>query len=391
MLARARAQGARRCASSGPTRWRCPTPSDSFDAATVGFGARNFADLRARHRGDGARRAARRARRDPRDHAADARAAGGLLPRTGSTGSCRRSGALAGERAAYSYLPSSVRRFPAPRELAAVMDGCGLRADPLRAAGRGHHRDPRRRGRVRELDDASTSTPSTRCSSSAASRCARRWPTSRRACARSPRSSAHSLATVAAGGKRLRPLLVFVAGLGSEARVDAVARRRRGRADPLGDARPRRRARRRAAAPRPPHRATPRPAATPRRRPATCCSRAPSPSSRATATIAQLRALSAASAALARGELMQRADAWRADVTLERYLAALRAEDRAPVRRRLRARRARRRRAAARPVRPRRRARLPAARRRARHHRARASAPASAAAPTCSTAPSRCR
>ena len=33
------------------------------------------------------------------------------------------------------------------------------------------------------------------------------------------------------------------------------------------------------------------------------------------------RILSAASAALARGELMQRADAWRADVTLERYLA----------------------------------------------------------------------
>jgi geranylgeranyl pyrophosphate synthase len=36
--------------------------------------------------------------------------------------------------------------------------------------------------------------------------------------------------------------------------------------------------------------------------------------------IEQLRALSAASSALARGELMQRADAWRADVTLERYL-----------------------------------------------------------------------
>ena len=36
--------------------------------------------------------------------------------------------------------------------------------------------------------------------------------------------------------------------------------------------------------------------------------------------IAQLRALSSASAALACGELMQRADAWRADVTLARYL-----------------------------------------------------------------------
>ena len=34
------------------------------------------------------------------------------------------------------------------------------------------------------------------------------------------RIDAHSLGTVAAGGKRLRPLLVFVAGLGSAARVE---------------------------------------------------------------------------------------------------------------------------------------------------------------------------
>ncbi len=32
-------------ASSGPTRWRCPTTDDRFDAATVGFGVRNFDDL----------------------------------------------------------------------------------------------------------------------------------------------------------------------------------------------------------------------------------------------------------------------------------------------------------------------------------------------------------
>jgi demethylmenaquinone methyltransferase/2-methoxy-6-polyprenyl-1,4-benzoquinol methylase len=35
-------------------------------------------------------------------------------------------GRLAGDSAAYSYLPSSVRRFPGPRELAGVMDRCGL-------------------------------------------------------------------------------------------------------------------------------------------------------------------------------------------------------------------------------------------------------------------------
>jgi geranylgeranyl pyrophosphate synthase len=40
----------------------------------------------------------------------------------------------------------------------------------------------------------------------------------------------------------------------------------------------------------------------------------------ATRSVDAVRALSAASSALARGELMQRADAWRADVTPERYL-----------------------------------------------------------------------
>ena len=35
-------------------------------------------------------------------------------------------GRLAGDAQAYSYLPSSVRRFPGPEELAAVMTRCGL-------------------------------------------------------------------------------------------------------------------------------------------------------------------------------------------------------------------------------------------------------------------------
>jgi demethylmenaquinone methyltransferase/2-methoxy-6-polyprenyl-1,4-benzoquinol methylase len=35
-------------------------------------------------------------------------------------------GALVGDKAAYSYLPQSVRSFPSPRELAAMMDGVGL-------------------------------------------------------------------------------------------------------------------------------------------------------------------------------------------------------------------------------------------------------------------------
>ncbi|HLY47841.1 MAG TPA: class I SAM-dependent methyltransferase, partial [Solirubrobacteraceae bacterium] len=35
-------------------------------------------------------------------------------------------GRLAGDAAAYSYLPSSVRRFPGPEELARVMWSAGL-------------------------------------------------------------------------------------------------------------------------------------------------------------------------------------------------------------------------------------------------------------------------
>ncbi len=92
----------------------------------------------------------------------------------------------------------------------------------------------------------------------------------------------HSLATVAAGGKRLRPLLVFVAGLGSDAHgelsraaaaVELIHSATLVHDDVLDDA-PLRRGRRTvfAAAGR-----------APRPRPATCCSRARSPSSRATA------------------------------------------------------------------------------------------------------------
>jgi geranylgeranyl pyrophosphate synthase len=129
----------------------------------------------------------------------------------------------------------------------------------------------------------------------------------------------HSLATVEAGGKRLRPLLVFVAGLESDARV-ALSRAAAAvelihsatlvHDDVLDDA-PLRRGRRTVYA------AAGRDAAT-----ATgdlLFSSAFTELAR-NGEIAQLRALSSASAALAAGELMQRADAWRADVTRERYL-----------------------------------------------------------------------
>src|ERR1700689_2021773 len=129
----------------------------------------------------------------------------------------------------------------------------------------------------------------------------------------------HSLGMVEAGGKRLRPLWVLVAGLGSDARlplsraaaaVELIHSATLVHDDVLDDA-PLRRGRRTVYA------AGGRDAAT-----ATgdlLFSSAFAELAR-NGEIEQLRSLSSASAALACGELMQRADAWRADVTVERYL-----------------------------------------------------------------------
>jgi demethylmenaquinone methyltransferase/2-methoxy-6-polyprenyl-1,4-benzoquinol methylase len=103
-----------------------PYPDASFDAATVGFGARNFSDLP-----QGLREMARVVRPGGRVvvleitspqkpplswffHAWFDR----VVPKLGR---------LAGDPDAYTYLPSSVRRFPGPEELARRMAGAGLR------------------------------------------------------------------------------------------------------------------------------------------------------------------------------------------------------------------------------------------------------------------------
>jgi demethylmenaquinone methyltransferase/2-methoxy-6-polyprenyl-1,4-benzoquinol methylase len=100
-------------------------PDDGFDAATVGFGARNFADLE-----QGLREMARVVRpggrvvvleittpqRPPLSHFFELWF-DHVVPALGR---------LAGDSQAYTYLPSSVRRFPGPAELAALMAGCGL-------------------------------------------------------------------------------------------------------------------------------------------------------------------------------------------------------------------------------------------------------------------------
>ncbi len=103
-----------------------PFEDDRFQAATVGFGARNFSDL-----GAGLREMTRvvapggrvvvleitTPRRPPLSTFFELwfdRAVPAL-------------GRLAGDSQAYSYLPSSVKRFPQPEELSAVMWSCGLR------------------------------------------------------------------------------------------------------------------------------------------------------------------------------------------------------------------------------------------------------------------------
>jgi demethylmenaquinone methyltransferase/2-methoxy-6-polyprenyl-1,4-benzoquinol methylase len=102
-----------------------PYPDDGFDAATVGFGARNFSDL-------------------DRGLAEMVRVVrpGGRVVVLEITTPTRPPlstfyglwfdrvvpviGRITGETDAYTYLPNSVKRFPAPPALAAAMAAAGL-------------------------------------------------------------------------------------------------------------------------------------------------------------------------------------------------------------------------------------------------------------------------
>jgi demethylmenaquinone methyltransferase/2-methoxy-6-polyprenyl-1,4-benzoquinol methylase len=102
-----------------------PYEDDSFDAATVGFGARNFSDLS----------------RGLAEMARVVRPGGQVVvleitepqkpPLSTFFGLwfdriVPALGRLAGDEAAYSYLPSSVKRFPGPERLAAELAAAGL-------------------------------------------------------------------------------------------------------------------------------------------------------------------------------------------------------------------------------------------------------------------------
>ncbi len=108
-----------------------PYSTDSFDAATVGFGARNFADL-----GRGLREMARVVRPGGRVVVLEITSPTRMplsafyrvwfdrvVPALGLAAARLRRAPIAD---AYTYLPDSVRRFPAPAALAAELERAGV-------------------------------------------------------------------------------------------------------------------------------------------------------------------------------------------------------------------------------------------------------------------------
>ncbi len=123
-LARAKAQGAGVRFESG-NALALAYPDDAFDAATVGFGARNFSDL-ARGLSEMARVVRPGGRVVVLEITTPQRPPLSTFFELWFDRAVPALGRLV-DSEAYSYLPSSVRRFPGPEELAAIMWGCGLR------------------------------------------------------------------------------------------------------------------------------------------------------------------------------------------------------------------------------------------------------------------------
>lgn len=124
MLSRARAK-APGIAFEWGNALQLPYDTGAYDAATVGFGARNFADLDA-----GLAQMARVIRPGGRVVVLEI-----TTPTKPPLSTFFRLwfdrvvpvvGRIAGDPEAYAYLPSSVRRFPGPHDLAGHLAGAGL-------------------------------------------------------------------------------------------------------------------------------------------------------------------------------------------------------------------------------------------------------------------------
>jgi demethylmenaquinone methyltransferase / 2-methoxy-6-polyprenyl-1,4-benzoquinol methylase len=102
-----------------------PYPDGAFDAATVGFGARNFSEL-----DQGLREMTRVVRPGGRvvvlEITTPTRPPLSTFYRLWFDRVVPLIGRLTGETDAYTYLPSSVKRFPSPPALAAAMAAAGL-------------------------------------------------------------------------------------------------------------------------------------------------------------------------------------------------------------------------------------------------------------------------
>ena len=122
-------QHARRKEPSARFEWAdalaLPYEDDSFDAATVGFGARNFSDLQ-RGLGEMVRVVRPGGRVVVLEITTPQKPPLSTFFSLWFDRVVPALGRMAGDEAAYSYLPNSVKRFPGPHALAGELAAAGL-------------------------------------------------------------------------------------------------------------------------------------------------------------------------------------------------------------------------------------------------------------------------